>query len=361
MKKLSIAQVHQQKITELGLDPNSLDLTSIEAIAGALRRAASFICPCTTPTLVRSIVRPLKGLVDDMEEMKMVVEDTLDAMIAHGDFLEEDDLEEDSSHSKSVMLYAAPAAFVTRKSGTVFLLGIAPDQFSVLPEELEMRIEYINHLRRLSPLPGEAFRDELIHHGLIELSFDNWLRMPPIETAERYLSRLDHQLEIAQPSRDVPGLLLLDSNRPVRYYRGRWVEPRSQSGRFVARRNQAYGAQLWCYVELFNGNPERLIDFPASRSPWRGCDEAWRVQLAIDAKRSAPQRFKVRPAPENTSIVEFFSPVPMWARRRWDTIGEPVPCSGCLFAYRLAKTELEEELRFMHDALWLDELKDGVK
>ncbi len=361
MRKLSVVEVHRQKIAELGLDPNALDLTSIEAIAGALRRTASFLCPCTAPTLVRAVVRPLRGLVDDLEVVKIVVEDTLDAMIAYGDILEEDELEEGPNQKNSAMLYAAPAAFVTRKSGTVFLLGIAPDQLSALPEELEARIEYVNHLRRLNPTLGENFRDDLVQLGLVELSYDDWLRMPPIETAEHCLSRLDRQLDAAQPSRDVPGLLLLDSERPVHYYRGRWVEPRSQSGRFVARRSQAYGAQLWCYVQLLNGNPERLIDFPIGRSRWRGCDEAWCVQLAIDAKRGEPQRFRVCPGPENMSVVEFFSPVPMWARRRWDAVGEPVPSSGCLFAYRLAKTELAEELQFARDALWLDELKESVK
>jgi hypothetical protein len=356
MKRLSIAEVHEQKIAELGLDSSSLDLTSIEAIAGALRRVASFLCPCATPTLIRGVVQPLRGLVDDLEKVKAIVEDTLEAMIAHGDILEHRDLEENLGHKNSVMLYAAPAAFVTRRSGTVILLGIASDQLSALTDDLEARIEYVNHLRRLSPTPGENLRSDLVQLGLIELSYADWLRMPPIETAEQHLLRLDHILDAMQPSRDVPGLLLLDSERPVRYYRGRWVEPRSHSGRFVARRSQAYGAQLWSYVQVLNGNPESLIDFPIAGSRWRGCDEAWRLQIAIDAKRGDPQRFRIRPGPENTSVMEFFSPVPMWARRRWDAVGEPVLSSGCLFAYRLAKTELAEELRFASEVLWLDEL-----
>ncbi len=361
MRRLSVAEVHEQKIVELGLDPSALDLTSIEAIAGAIRRTASFLCPCAAPTLVRGVVRPLRGLVDDLEAVKAIVEDTLDAMIAHGDILEHRDVEESSGHKNSATLYAAPAAFVTRKSGTVILLGIASDQLSALPDDLDARIEYVNHLRRLSPTPGENLCGDLVQLGLIELSYADWLRMPPVETAEQHLLHLDHLLDAVQPSRDVPGLLLLDPERPVRYYRGRWVEPRSQCGRFVARRNQAYGAQLWCYVQMLNGNPERLIDLPIAKSRWRGCDEAWRLQIAIDAKRGEPQRFRVRPGPENTRVMEFLSPVPMWARRRWDAVGEPVPNSGCLFAYRLAETELAEELRFAREVLWLDELTGSVK
>lgn len=361
MRQLTAAQVHEQKVVELGLDPSALDLTSSEAIAGALRRMASFLCPCAAATLVRGVVRPLRGLVNDLEAMKVLVEETLEAMIAHGDILEYRDLEQSPAHERAELLYAAPAAFVARKSGMVFLLGITSDQLSAVPDDLQKRIEYVNHLRRLSPGPGEDLRADLAQLGLIELSYEDWLRTPPPETPGQQVYRLDGLLDAAQPSREVPGLLLLDPERSVRYYPGRWVEPRSQSGRFVARRSQAYGAPLWCYVQLLNGNPERLIDLPIADSRWRGCDEAWYLQMAIDAKRGEPQRFRVHQGPGCTRVMEFFSPVPMWARRRWDAVGEPVSSSGCLFAYRLAEAELSEELRFAREALWLDELNGSVK
>jgi hypothetical protein len=356
MKQLSAADVHAQKVAELGLDPSALDLTSVEAIAGALRRAASFLCPCTAPTLVRGVVRPLRGLADDLEAIKGLVEETLEVMIAHGDILEHRDIERDPEHGAASLLYAAPASFVTRESGAVLLLGVTSDQLSALPDELEARIEYVNHLRRMSPTPGEDLRSELIQLGLLETSYTGWLRAPARETSVQHLARLDQLLDAAQPSRDVPGLSLLDPARSVRYYRGRWVEPRAQSGRFVARRSQAYGADLWCYVEIRDGNPERLVDLPISRSRWRGCDEAWHLQMAIDARRGDPQRFRIHAGPQATHVMELFSPVPMWARRRWDAVGEPLTASGCLFAYRLAEAELQEEVQFAREVLWLDEV-----
>lgn len=356
MRRLSTTEVHAQKVTELGLDPDALDLTSIEAIAGALRRAASFLCPCTAHTLVRGVVRPLRGLIDDLEGIKNVAEDVLDAMIAYGDIVEYRDINGDLEHGTAPLLYVAPASFVARESGAILLLGIASDQLSALPDDLEARIEYVNHVRRLSPASGEDLRTVLSELGLIEISSRDWLRAPPIETAVEHLARLDRLLDSAQPSREVPGLSLLDPQRPVRYYRGRWVQPRSQSGRFVARRSQAYGSQLWCYVQLREGRPERLIDLPVAGSRWRGYDEAWRLQMAIDAQREEPQRFRIRPGPGGTYVMEFFSPVPMWAQRRWDAIGEPVLNSGCLFAYRLAEAEVTEELRFARDVLWLSDM-----
>jgi hypothetical protein len=360
MRRLTAAEVHAQKIAELGLDPTALDLTSVEGIAGALRRAASFLCPCATTTLVRAVIGPLRGLVPNLDESKEFIEETLEAMIAHGDIVEQRELGSEQVTPR-LLLYAAPASFVVRESGLVVLLGVSADQLSPLPDDLERRIEYVGHLRRLSPVPGEDLRQELKPLGLIELTYAAWLKSPAHETAVNHVSNNDRALDSVQPSRDLPGLLLLDPERPVRYYRGRWVAPRAQTGRYVARRSQAYGADLWCYVQLRDGQPERMIDLPHSGSRWRGCDDAWRLQMAIDAQRGEPQRFRVRLGAGGTAVFEFFSPIPAWARRRWDAVGEPVPSSGCLFAYRFAKTEIDEELRFARDTLWLAEMSSSTR
>lgn len=354
MRRLSVEQVHSQKVRELGLDSEALDLASTEAIAGALRRAATFLCPCAPATLVRGVVRPLRGLVDDLDGTKVLVEEVLEAIVAHGDLGEYRNVGVGSD--TATLLYTAPPSFVARKSGAIILLGIAPDQLSALPDALEARVEYIGHLRRLSPVPNEDLRRELVDLGLVEVTGTAWLKAPPLESSSMALSRTNNRLVASQPSRDVPGLEILDPARPVRDYPGRWVEPRSQTGCYVGRRDQAYGAKLWCYVELDKGVPHRLVDFPQSGSRWRGCDEAWHLQMAIDAGRQDPQRFRLREAPGDTYVMEFFSPVPMWARRRWDAIGEPVPGTGRLFAYRLAAREVTEEVRFLTEALWLSEI-----
>lgn len=360
MRRLTAEEVHAQKIRELGLDPGALDLLTTEGLAGALRRAASYLCPCSAATLVHAVVRPLRGLVPDMEKARELVEGTLEAMISHGDVLEQPEVQDGTSMTR-LLLYAAPASFVVRQSGLVVLLGVAADQLSPLPSDLERRIQYLGHVRRLIPSsPTEDLRDELRQIGLIELSSDAWLKGPKSCTALQAVATSDRSLDAVPPSRDIPGLLLLDPAKPVRYYRGRWVVPKAQTGRFVARRQQAYGADLWCYVQLANGQPERMIDLPQRGSRWRGCDEAWHLQMAIDAQRGTPQHFRVTPSGDAV-VLEFFSPVPAWARRRWDAIGEPVPSVGSLFAYRIPRPEIEEERRFMREALWLEEMTTGSR
>ncbi len=360
MRRLTAAEVHARKIAELGLDAEALDLTTTEGLAGALRRAASYLCPCSSATLVRAVVRPLRGLVPDLQAAQEVVEETLEAMVAHGDVLEQPEVQGDASSSR-VLLYAAPPSFVVRQSGLAILLGVASDHLSPLPDEFERRIEYVGHVRRLRPLPGEDLRSELRQHDLLELTLDAWLKGPTRETASQHLAARDRALDGVAPSRDIPGLLLLDPDRPVRYYRGRWVAPKAQTGRYVARRSQAYGADLWCYVQVRDGQPERMIDLPLRGSRWRGWDEAWHLQMAIDAQRGAPQRFRVSQGLEDVAVLELFSPVPAWAQRRWAAIGEPVPSSGSLFAYRIPKAEIDEERRFARDTLWLEEIRASAR
>ena len=354
MRRLTATEVHAGKVAELGLDQAAGDLTSIEAIAAALRRAASYSCPCAATTLVRAIAEPLRGLVDDIEDTKRTVRETLEAMIACGDFFEHRDIEEDSMSSAAVLLYSAPASFVARQSGSAILLGIS----TTFPENLAARIEYKNHLRLLSPVRGEDLSVELEHLGFRELPHDQWLQAPPQESPTQFLARFDRLLDAARPSGDVADLTILDWERPVRYYRGRWTSRGPHSGRYVARRSQAYGGDLWCYIEMRDGRPTHLVDLPLADSRWRGCDEAWRLQMAIDAHRGSAQLFKIQLGPGNSYVMQFFSPLPMWARRRFASVGYPVSIPGCLFAYRLAKAELAEEVHFANDVLWLEELKD---
>jgi hypothetical protein len=45
----------------------------------------------------------------------------------------------------------------------------------------------------------------------------------------------------------------------------------------------------------------------------------------------------------------------MWARRRWDAVGEPVESPGCLFSYKFGGNEVLEEVNFLKDKLWITE------
>lgn len=354
IRVLSAGEAQAGAVRGLGLDPEALDLSAVEVMASALRRAAGFLCPCAASTLVRAVARCGDGIVGDNISFKESIETTLEAIVGLGDLIEMS--ESSAQGGSSVLLYCAHPSFVRHGGTGVVLLGVAPEHQSSLPEELELRVEYVNHVRRLSFEPGEDLPATLETLGLQELSFDTWLRMPPRTEPGALLQRLNRLLDVAGPSGDMPGLTVIDPSVPVGYYRGRWKEPRHLSGRFVGRRPQAYGADLWCYVELQMGNPLRFIDFPARGSRVRGCDEAWHAQMAIDAHRGSPQRFRVLPGPSSSTVVELFGPIPMWAQRALDSAGSPTPRAGCLFAYRLMG-DIAPELDLLRNALWLTQIK----
>ena len=357
MKVLTPKELEAKKVRELGLDPAQVGLSSPEAIAGALRRAAGFLCPCSPTTLIRAVLRPLEGVVSNLDGVRERVEDILDAVVAVGDLQEHSDIDQDTSQPRQGrLLYPSPPTFVVRQSGAVILLGITPDRSSPLPDELEDQIQYKLHVRRLPVEASTNPSTELRRLGLIELAHEKWLQPPPKETCQEHVSRLATALGTAPPSGEVPGLTLLEPTRPVTFYRGRWAEVRKQTGRFVGRRSQAYGADLWCFVDVAEGHPRRFVYFPLRGSRSRGCDEAWHLQAAIDADRGEPQRFRVRRLSGQSTALDFFSPVPMWAQRRWDAIGEPLAADGCLFSYGFSPDEIDEEIAFARERLWLAEL-----
>jgi hypothetical protein len=301
------------------------------------------------------VLRPLEGVVPNHEALKEKIEDVLEAVIAYGDLQEHSGFDQESSQLRSGrLLYAAPPAFVPRASGAVLIVGITPDRISALPEELEEQVEHSLHARQLGPTESRKLATELRRLGLIEIDQDKWLRCPPKETCEKHIARLTVALNAAPAAADIPGLTLLDPARPVTYYRGRWSEPRKHTGRLVGRRSQPYGADLWCFAELVEGQSRRFIDLPLPGSQARGCDEAWHLQAAIDADRKEPQRFRVRQLSDGATALDFFSPVPMWARRRWDAIGTPIENKGCLFSYSFSRVEVDEEIGFIRERLWLE-------
>jgi len=298
----------------------------------------------------------MRGLLSDTQAVSVLVEDTLEQMIALGDFHEYRDL----SDSSAVVLYAAPCAFVPRNNASVVLVGISADQVSALPPDLEARIEAVGCLRVLRPLHGESLRSDLLGIGLIEIPYERWVRAPRAQAADQHVTSYHNRLTSTPSSGDIPGLVILDPASPVRFYRGRWTIPKQQTGNFIARRPQAYGAPLWCYVHLEGGQPQHLLDFPLAHGRWRGCDEAWHLQMAIDALRGQPQEFRLRAVKPETCDLFVYSPIPMWAQRRWEAIGERVDAAGGLMAFRFPDTEIEEESRFARSSMWLEQSSDSV-
>ena len=338
---------------QLGL-PLSENMTSMAdeaCIASLVRHSAGFLCPCS-PTTLRSAVREsLRFLIAD-HELDKRIDESIENLTVGGDLLELSHVTTNDEAVKGTWVFAAPPGFVIRPKGSIFLTGIVADQDTYFPRALSERIQYDGCTRMLVPDTDEDLAGELAELGLHHLSQDTWLKCPRAQPPEAFLSDLERRLRSGARSGDIPDLHILDFERPVTYYPSRWVAPKKHSGIFVARRPQQYGAPIWCFVELENGMPKNLLDFPLPKNRWRGCDTAWYLQAAIDRVRGKPQLYKRREVSQDT-YLDFFSPLPLWAQRRLTIIGRKADPEKCLLSFRVPANELEEEERFLREQLWL--------
>ena len=321
-------------------------------LATLARRSAGINCPCSRATLRTSLLECLHGLPTSYDSLPHAIDDAIEALIVGGDLLELADVAIDDSAVKQTWVFAAPPRFVVRRSGSVFLIGIVADQDTFVPSTLTERVHHRGYTRVLEPQPGESLAHQLRELGLQQLSDRSWLKAPRIEDAASMLTRHERLLDSQPPITGIRDVQILDSARPVTYYRGRWTGPTDQSGTFVARRPQEFGAPIWCLVELRNGEPVRLLDLPLPRTRWRGCDAAWHLQTSIDYRRNAPQRYRRRVDGDGIRL-DFFSPLPQWSERRLMMLGRPIPPDSCLISYVVPTDESESEEAFLRQHLWL--------
>jgi len=429
LRTISKDALQAETIAALGLSAISLRLDSCEVLAAALRRAASFLCPCPSKSLVDAVTQPLRYITQSGDDLTATVREVVEELIVIGDLQEFRNV----AFNSTALLYLAPPSNVRISSDKVVILGVAPDNGSFLPDDVERMIEAKGCLRFLRKEPprvgisskvsildaqgkvedyiiaaphdadvsfnkisanspvGKALMDKtpgdkvevttpagkrilritrgssqddleegnelmtvLSQFGLTRCSEDNWLKVPPDETSEQHIGHFNLALKNTSQCGDIPGLTILNSEKDVRYYPGRWSSPKSFTGNYVGRREQAYGNDIWCYVTLEKGRPTKLLDLPLpSSTGLRGCDEAWRLQAALDARFSRPQEYRLRETTPESYVVDIFSPIPNWMERRWNWMGNRADSAGCLMSFEFAKSDLEQELEFARRKLWL--------
>lgn len=335
----------------LGISTEPAQLDDV-LLAGLLRRCAGILCPCSRAALRTAITESLSYLHPDNSAVLDRLDDLIEDMIVGGDLLELPDVAIDDSDVKGTWVFAAPPSFVVRRSGSAFLTGIAPDHDLFLPESLNERVVRSRTTRFIQPNPDEDLTEQLSAHGLNHLPEAIWLRSPRSQTPEHLIQRFENQLAAQPICGPITGLEILDRSTKVTYYRGRWGAPRDQSGTFVARRPQEFGAPLWSFVELVDGSANRIIDLPPRNYRWRGCDAAWYLQLAIDHCGGQPQQYR-RTLTDNGIRFDFFSPLPIWAQRRLMILGYERARDSSLFAYEIPTAEAEQEEKNLQQNLWL--------
>jgi hypothetical protein len=358
LRTLTRASAAELAVLSLGLDEELVDLQSPEALCASLRRAASFLCPATPRGIVDVVLDAVTALDPEEGPTRQDLMDMLDHVIAVGDLVE---LRQEG-YRTTRQLFLGPPSFVEKVPGEYLLLGVRPFAAPLVDAALAAEVRYDDHMRTIV-LDAETGPAKLAAAGVHHVPRDLWLRLPRRESAGELVAEVRERLLEAGRVSSSANLSLVDSSTPVRYYRGRWRPPEpSDQGDFVARRQQAYGADRWCVIRMVDGAATALVDLPLGDPTAAGCDEAWRLQAALDAERGGPQVFRLREVAGvvDAQVLDLFAPLPSWMQRAVELIGWSVPrAGGSLFSYRVPSVALPGLVGLLTDMLWMRQFNDG--
>ncbi|MFI6040921.1 hypothetical protein ACIA8C_04760 [Nocardia sp. NPDC051321] len=352
--KLSASAAADLAVETLHLDKATVELVSTEGLSASLRRAASFMCPTDPRALIDAVysaIHPLCVGKLSREDVSAVLE----LLVTSGDLLEL----RQGTDRPTRLLYLAPPSNIERMPGTYLVLGIRPFGAALLETDTEMNIEYQGHTRTLRLDPAEAPRT-LQALGLQQIPREQWVASPAAATQVAFVDRYRSRLNVANKAGQLDGLKLLGPGS-VRYYRGRWRSPTTtDTGDFVVRRPQAYGADLWCLARFEAGIPQRLVELPIADPVVPGRDEAWRYQAAVDALHGVPQQFGIRTGQDLDADTrfDFYSPLPSFAERYLQLVGLSLGrTTQALFSFHVPTKAVDSAAAFLKDMLWMTQME----
>lgn len=345
LEALSASEALTWAGSELDIEDGTNGLDGRVLLGQMIRRIVSTSGPIATRELARRVRTASAGLLPIGSDSSRVA-DTIDELAGNGDLVVR------RSVDSNEVCYLAPPSFVRRNSGTLFISGGVTDGLLPLGQDLLSRIDHVGLWRTLRPYPGEDLESRLMDFGLAEVPMRLWLSSPPPTQADAVVAELTSDLAPDGPPWPVIDLEVLTTTGSSN--RRRWKSPEGLSGIFIARREVAWGARRWCAVRLEDGHVISLIDMPHRRGAWRGCDEAWYLQAALDAARGHPSYLHVLER-ENLIELAIDIPIPQWIEHRLLKVGERIdPRGRQLLAFAVAVEEATEETTFLQEQLWLE-------
>jgi len=214
-------------------------------------------------------------------------------------------------------------------------------------------VKLAGELRLVIPTPGEDLEELLNACGFAQLSQSQYIGAPADRSAQEVVEEYNQRLAASPSTGDLDNVEIVRPDTNPMFYRGRWGQARSRSDCVVGRRPRRYGTPLWCYIELSEGRPVRLLDLGGSR--WRGCDEAWYLLAAKDAASGQPQRYLLTPGSAgNPARLDLFSPIPKWVQRWLALVATPTNREGgALLSFAISPSDTIGISAFLSKKLWL--------
>lgn len=327
-------------------------------MAAALRRLCSFMCPCPEHAVVAAVMRSFRDIPDlaacDVDSVESVVE----RLLTGGDLLELSQVAMAGAEEHPAWLYCAPPAFVERGE-RIYILGVAPDDAHFLPASLHARLKLDGAARFLESESSAGLPDTLVSLGLRKINPKTWLSDHPAETAGTTVQKALTRMERDGVRGTLPGLTILRHADGERLsYLKRWGAPADESGLFIGRMPKAHGAPLWYLLQLREGEVIRSLLLPYPDRAERACDEAWRMQLAIDAANGFPSICRVTAVGDGCRL-DFDFPLPTAAKRRLLFLGGRESVQRAAFSFSLPTSESAQEASFLKTHYWIESSKNS--
>jgi hypothetical protein len=349
MRVLTAPQTQALSVRSLGFDAPRMDFSADQVLIAFVRRVAAFECPCSTQELTRTALKLLLPLLpeDGLRERIVAV---VDGLLDYGDLIE--NLEDDCEDLRQLVGLAVPSVVCVSES-RLLLLGLTVGETDPLPIEFRPFCSMHGFARSLDVDNTRVAMSKLYESGYLLITEEEWGSLPHIVNASSLIDKYRRLFRDDVVVGSLEGLEILLPDRKVTFWPDRWTDKKFPDGEFVARRSRRYGENAWCFVRISKGIPTGLVDLPTKEFRFRACDEAWHLQQAIDSVRGVAQRFRMTVENQQTTLFEFFSPVPQWAHRQWNAIGEQASTKGALFSYRFPASVVNSVKHFAESRMWL--------
>lgn len=325
-------------------------------VAGVLRRLCGFMCPCPPRAILAAAKRALAPLGNATEDMVAELDATLDALLVVGDVIEVSRVGGTLDDENRDWLFCGPPAFLELE-GRCYVFGIAPDDAPVLAGTLRDRVRHDGVMRYLDDTDGQL-GETLSALGMRGYTAAKWLARTNAETPERFVAHVLNRLVNDGLHGDMPSAeWLAPATTTYVPYQRRWIPDAVTTGLAIGRAQPEFGLPLWFVATLAAGRIERALSLPLADMPDRACDQAWRIQLALDAQRGAPGRYKACPEADGIRVSVSF-PLPLGAKRRLVLLGglrNQRPGAGAVWIPQAAWPEAE---RYLQTELWLRDDQD---
>lgn len=340
---------------ELLLPAEDSASTDVAVIAAVMRRLCGFMCPCPGYALEKATLRSLQPFYPSDDALRTEIKEILNDLLTSGDLLELSRVVVAGAEGKPTWLFCAPPSFVRRTDGRVYIFGIAPDGATFLPGELSDQLRYRATTRFFEPRDVPSLSATLRSIGLREVSEEAWLSTVRSGSPKEYLDRTKTALARQGVEGDLGEISILRQGKAaLAAYSARWSRASAESGYYIVRTEQAYGAPNWYFAELVHGAVRSSLLLPLPQVAERACDTAWRIQLALDACGGFPAQIRLTPAPEGY-ILSFSFPPPTAVRRRLGIMGgrRYDPNSGYQ-QFHVQSSELDQELLYLRTCYWYE-------